>query len=99
METAVIENRRDIKPFEPLPDLTPEEKRRSDNAAVLSLLWLHYAHGWDLNRIGAETIGRVVAQQLGKPAGDVAKILEAAKEVYTDDVVTKWMAGQIAAGN
>ncbi len=79
--------------------LTPEEQKRSDNAAILSLLWLHYAKGWELERVGAETISRIVAAQLKQPANDIPRLLAAAKEVYSRDFVMRWMEEQERIGN
>lgn len=83
---------------DPIP-LTPAEKKRSDNAAVLSMLWLHYHHGWALERVGQETIGRVVSAQLGVPIVDMAKMLADVKEIYPKEMVLQWMRDQQAAGN
>jgi hypothetical protein len=89
----------EAKPYAALPELTPDERKRSDNAAVLSMLWLHYARGWELERVGAETIARLLAQQTGRPIEDIPKMLAAAKEIYPRDLVMRWMVDQERAGN
>lgn len=66
---------------------------------MLSMLWLHYHHGWSLERVGQETIGRVVSVQLGVPIVDVAKMLADVKEIYPMEMVLQWMRDQQAAGN
>ena len=99
LEQMQYENRADLKPPPTLVPLTPEEQKRSDNAAVLSMLWLHYKHGWALEVVGQHTIGRVVARQLGVTDMDLSKVLAAAKEAYPREMVLKWMIDQEAMGN
>lgn len=93
------EMRQDLKPPPVLVPLRLEEQKRSDNAAMLSMLWLHYNHGWDLMQVGQHTIGRVVARQLGVPDLELVKVLSAAKEAYPKEMVLQWMRDQEAAGN
>jgi hypothetical protein len=78
--------------------LTELERKESDKAAILSLLWLHYAKGWELERVGAETIGRLVAARL-EGEHDIAKVLAMAKEIYPRDLVLRWMDDQQRRGS
>lgn len=91
--------RDDVKPYVAPVPLTPEQQRRSDVAAMKSLLWLHYHHGWELERVGKETIGRVMAAQMGMAAEDVPHVQQAAKDKYPREYVLQWMRDQQAAGN
>ena len=95
----LMRGRPDAKAWTDLTPLTPAEKKRSDNAAMLSMLWLHYHHGWSLEQVGQETIGRVVSAQLGVAIVDMPKMLAAAKEAYPKEMVLQWMRDQAAAGN
>jgi hypothetical protein len=78
---------------------TEQEKALADKAAILSLLWLHYAKHWDLERVGAETISRIVIARAGIPEADVVKTLAAAKEIYPRELVLRWMDDQQRMGN
>jgi hypothetical protein len=73
---------------------TPEEKAKADQAAILSLLWLHYAKGWELSRVGAETISRLVAARADIPPTEIERVLAAAKEVYPRTLVLAWMENE-----
>lgn len=99
LEQMQHEMRQDLKPPPVLVPLTPAEQKRSDNAAMLSMLWLHYNHGWDLMQVGQHTIGRVVARQLGVSDLELGKVLSSAKEAYPKEMVLQWMRDQQAAGN
>jgi hypothetical protein len=99
LEQMQYESRQDLKPAPELVPLTPEQQKRSDNAAMLSMLWLHYHHGWDLMQVGQHTIGRVVARQLGVPDLELGRVLAAAKDSYPRELVLKWMDDQKTAGN
>jgi hypothetical protein len=69
------------------PDLTPEQRKRADNSAILSMLWLHYARGWRLQDFSGHVLGRL----FGK---DPAEALRAAAEVYDRETVLRWMHDQ-----
>jgi hypothetical protein len=64
-----------------------DEARRSQHSAVLSMLWLHYFQGWKLDDFG----GHILGQLFGKNPKDA---LEAAKEIYDQDTVCRWMEDQ-----
>lgn len=84
--------RPETEAFKPIPELSPEQRRRSDHAAVLSMLWLHYEKGWSV----ADISGHVLARMF---PGDIVKAVEAAKEIYTPEAVRSWMYDQEQAGN
>lgn len=71
---------------------TPGERLRSNHAAVLSMLWLHYAKNWQLR----DFAGTIMASQFGKDPYDA---LVAAKELYDKPTILAWMANQEQAGN
>ncbi len=74
------------------PELTPEERRRADQSAILGMLWLHYAKGWGLHSFS----GHVLARSFGK---DPQEALAAASEIYDKATVIRWMEDQEKAGN
>lgn len=75
------------------PEPTKEERERSDKAAILSMLWLHYAKNWPL----WEFKGHILARQFGDK--DPQEALKAAKELYDKDLILAWMVNQQQAGN
>lgn len=81
-----------VQDFKEPPPLTPEERKRADHSAVLSMLWLHYAHGWPVERIASDIVGRLFG-------GDPVRAVEAAKEIYPREFVLAWMEDQKRAGN
>lgn len=91
IETAAAKNRRDTKPYVGPKPLTDVERHASDMAALKSLLWLHYVHGWDLATIGKDTVGRVFARQRGIDPNDVPAMLEAARASYPRETIVRWM--------
>ncbi len=93
----LLRGRQDTAAFVAPPPLTQEERDLSDQAAMLSCLWLHYAKGWELERVGSEIIGRLWAKQSGDP--DIANRLKQAKEAYPREYVLNWMEEQQAMGN
>lgn len=74
------------------PDLTDEQRRRSDHAAIMSMLWMHYEKGWTLSDFSAHILGRL----FGK---DPRQALIAAKEIYDSTTVKRWIEDQQRAGN
>lgn len=70
--------------FKDYPPLTPDEKRRADNAAIISMLWLHYEHHWRLEDFGSHLLGRLFG-------GDPREQLEKAKLHYDRQTVAAWM--------
>ncbi len=99
LETIEHEQRQDTRPFVAPPELTPDERRRSDVAAMKSLLWLHYAKGWSLQDIGRGGIAGVYARQAGINTEDIPLILEHAMTAYPREMILDWMAAQEAIGN
>lgn len=84
LEQVAIGERNDSKPYsEPTP-LTESERNRSDAAAMMAMLHLHYEAGWHPR----EFLGTVMARQLGKPPEEV---ISAAKQIYTREQVHEWM--------
>ncbi len=73
------------------PPLTPGEQKRSDNAAVLSMLWLHYERGWEARDFTWQIFKRLFERQ----GADAEMLLNAAKECYDRDTVRRWMAGAL----
>lgn len=71
-----------------MPALTEEEKRRSDHAAIMSMLWLHYEHRWSIDRLVSDILTRVFARQVDDPK----QAIEEAKKHYTKERVAEWMA-------
>lgn len=88
----MMNGRPETEAFKPIPELTPEERKRADQSAVLSMLWLHYAKYWWFS----DFAGTVLARQLG---AEPQEALRAAAETYDRATVLAWMAGQIRAGN
>lgn len=74
------------------PDLTAEERRRSDVACMKSCLWLHYAKGWQVSDFD----GSVFAKNFG---GDFKRAFTAALAGYDKDTILRWMDDQQRAGN
>lgn len=70
--------------FKETPPLTCDEKKRADNAAIISMLWLHYEHSWRLTDFGGHLLGRLFG-------GDPLAQLEKAKMHYDRETVAKWM--------
>lgn len=88
--------RREAKPFESPPALTPEERARSDRAAILSMLWLEYTRGFGPQHIGGIVSGcmaRLYARQKTSDA-HVEALLAEAREKYSREYVLAWMAEQ-----
>lgn len=71
----------DVKP------LTPDEKRKADKAAILSMLWLHYANGWGLNEFHNYGLAKLYGDNM-------EAAFKAAKEIYSRDLVLAWMEDQ-----
>jgi hypothetical protein len=94
----LMRGRPETKLYQAMQPPTPEQKAKADKAAVLSLLWLHYAKGWELERVGAETIGRLVAGRLDYPPEDLPRILAEAKEHYPRTLVMAWMENEQREG-
>lgn len=92
----LIRGRPETQIWSPPPPPTEKEKYDADVSAILSLLWLHYAKGWELSRVGGETIGRLFAERASKPfpPEDIPRMLDAAKEIYPRELVLAWMADQ-----
>jgi hypothetical protein len=70
-----------------IPPLTAEEKKRADNAAILSMLWLHYEKNWRLEDFGGHVLGRLFG-------GNPQELLVKAKAHYDRATVAKWMEAQ-----
>jgi len=77
--------------WEPPPPLSAQERRRVDNAAIMSMLHLHYTMGWPLEDFSWHAMGRAFGKHDGTPATDIPKILQHAKEHYTQARVEEWM--------
>ncbi len=85
-------DRPELSAMKPIPELTPREKDRSEQAAMLSMLWLHYVHGW-----GPEDFrGSIFETKYGK---DPSTAIREAAERIDRATVERWMQDQIAAGN
>jgi hypothetical protein len=84
LEQLALGDRLDSVQFAEHKPLTPQERQRSDHAAIMAMLWLHYQHGWAATAF----LGTVMAQQLGKPPNEV---IHAAKQIYTREQVHEWM--------
>ena len=74
-------------PAPTVPALTPEEEKRSDHAAIMSMLWLHYEKGWR----ASDLAGAIFERQLGV---ETARALVAAAEIYDRETVARWMRVQ-----
>ena len=76
-----------------IPRLTPEEKKRADHAAILSMLWLHYTRpkAWPLDAFDGSLIGRIMGDAF---TGDVHAALARAMQIYDRATVLKWMGDQ-----
>lgn len=85
----LMQTRRETMDWQSAPEPTPEERKRSDHAAILSMLWLHYEREWPLDSFAGHVLGRL----FGK---DPAEALRVALEVYDRPTVAKWMADQPA---
>jgi len=101
MDAIQQEQRRDTKPFEAPPLPTAAEKIRSDAAAIKSMLWLHYVHGFDVEHIGGiigGSIARLFAAQTGQTP---AEAMEAAKLLpgHDRESILAWMIEQESKGN
>lgn len=101
LEQITIQQRQDTKPFEPIPELTPEQRIRADAAAIKSALWLHYEHDHGARHVGGivqACMARLFAAQVGKP---IDEALEEAKRMPGHDraAVAVWMQNQEAIGN
>lgn len=70
--------------------LTDREKKLSDNAAVMSMLWLRYNHGHQ--NLGYLMLNRMFG-------GDSQKAVDAAQQIYTKEMVDQWMIDQKKCGN
>lgn len=88
----VVHGRRDSAAFVPPPRLTPEQQKKSDHAAILSMLWLHYEKGWELKEFDGHVLGRLFG-------GNANTALLKAKEIYDAPTVNRWMQDQQMAGN
>lgn len=91
-----MRGRPEASPFT-APTMTKEQRDKSDKHAILAMLWLHYAKGWDLARVGSDTIARLVSAHM--PEQNIERMLIAAKEIYPRDLVIAWMADQERIGN
>jgi hypothetical protein len=93
--------RLDTRPPPEPPTLTPEERKRSDAAAIKSMLWVHYTQGTDAKHIGGivhTSMARLYAAQFGS---DPTEALEAAKQLpgHDRESILAWMDSQKAMGN
>lgn len=64
--------------------LTEQEQRRSDFAAIMSMLWLHYEHNWRLSDFEGHIMGKAFGV-------DRLHALQTAAQHYDRDAVAKWM--------
>lgn len=74
------------------PQLTEAERKRADQSAIMSMLWLHYEKKWPLSDFS----GHVMARAFGR---DPIDALMAAAEIFTREDIRKWMKDQQDAGN
>jgi hypothetical protein len=74
------------------PRLTEAEKKRADQSAIMSMLWLHYEKNWQLSDFN----GHIMARSFGRNPVDA---LIAASEIFTREDIRKWMKDQQDAGN
>lgn len=86
---AEMGQRAELQPAKSIPPLTDEEQRRSDQSAVMSMLWLHYEKGWGPSAFR----GTIFQKRLGM---DTAGALALAKEIYDRETIAKWMQDQEA---
>lgn len=63
---------------------TPEQRKRSEHSAIMSMLWLHYVKGWALNSFA----GTVVGNAFGC---DPQRALEAAAKEYDKAAVERYI--------
>lgn len=92
---AQIHRRNTVPPEAPKP-LTDIERHASDMAAIKSLLWLHYEHGYDF---ADSPIAGIFARQRGIDPADVPAVVEAAKASYPRETIARWMEEQKLDGN
>lgn len=92
--------RRDTVEFVAPPALTSGERQKSDFAAIMSMLWLHYFHDWALADFSGHILGRQFIKQMEGPEGrSIGQILVMAKEKYPKEVVGRWMEQERERGN
>lgn len=94
--------RDDVPQYVPPPEPTPEERMRSDRAAILSMLWLEYTKGFGPVHIGGIVNGcmaRIFARQTGKSDSEIEASLAEARAKYPREFVLRWMEEQKAMGN
>lgn len=77
--------------YAPAVEMTPEQRKRSDLAAIMSMLWLHYEKRWKLSDIA----GHALARAFGR---DPVEALTVAKGIYSAEDVSRWMKQQEQAG-
>lgn len=86
----MAQGRRDTQPFIAPAPLTTDERKRSDHAAIMSMLWLRYNYEHD-------SLGELMLKRLFP--GDPVKALATAMEIYPKETVNRWMDDQQRAGN
>lgn len=85
-----LAGRPELEEFKSIPALTPVERKRADQAAIMSMLWLHYEYAWPLKSFAGHILGRMLG-------ADPTKALELAKQTNSRDEVWKWMSDQARA--
>jgi hypothetical protein len=81
---TLMRGRPELSVFQPPPPLSEAEQKRSDQAAIMSMLWLHYECGWSFHDVS----GHVLARCFG---GDAHSALVKAAECFDAETVRKWM--------
>lgn len=92
---TAMRGRPELNQYQPPKKLTPEEQKKSDLAAVMSMLWLHYEHGWQAKDFSWKIFERVFERE----GADAETILAGAREAFSRETIAKWMRDQEAAGN
>lgn len=84
-----LAGRPELEPFKAAPLLTDAERKRSDIASIMSMLWLHYEQGWPLEDFAGTTLAKAFG-------GEPKAALQAAKEIYSRDQIFGWMTNEAA---
>lgn len=87
-----LRGRPELEECKPIPEMTPEERERSDKGAVLSMLWLHHIKGWPMSSFA----GTIFERRFGRDPTDA---LHVAAQTYDRTLVEAWMGDQKLAGH
>lgn len=84
---TLMRGRPELEEYKPPPKLTESQCKRSEQAAIMSMLWLHYEHGWKLTDFAGHILGRLFGR-------DPTEALKAAAEMYDRATLARWMEDQ-----